>query len=557
MSNYRKKITSKDERPSYIDADGKVDLNKLFTFQPKQLELHRDVLLNGYVYRTLVAPQCLSVGGMRSGKTTGALMFGVNNFCLAFSHCDILVLRRTFKELENGAIADFKTFVPQELYDYDQTKHIATFKHNGSRVVFGHCSDLKERSIRQYLGQAYPFILVDECAQFSPDAWLLLSARNAVNASCEPDVHGNLPTPCMWGLTNPMGIWWDFYHTLWVLGEPWDKSETARKDLNGNWWEMDAGEPVCVRNTADYAYNTSTVFDNPEFIKRNPGYVAQMQAKPKAIRNKWLYGLMEKSEGQYFDCFTEEFHVVDIREDPEIIVWQEWQPVWAGQDWGMSHANATYLFTKALVKSPLTGEYSLKTVCFQEIFVTGGKTYKELASLIAVKAKLPTGKPCKVSAIYFSHEKFNRVMDAHSPADEYSKELRSYGLPAVTRATKDRIGSASFLYNELKNGRLVILDYCKEIITAIPRLQRDPNNLDDVLKINAKSDDAYDGFRLGLYGQLAGKSRPEADRVAEHAKHLDPIARHFYLQRKQNELAARKSTFVEKKSDVRLSLMQQ
>ena len=64
-------------------------------------------------------------------------MYIVMNYSLAYENCDVLVLRRTFKELDSGAIKDFQTFVPPELYKYDQTKHVATFT-NGSRVVFGH-----------------------------------------------------------------------------------------------------------------------------------------------------------------------------------------------------------------------------------------------------------------------------------------------------------------------------------------------------------------------------------------------------------------------------------
>jgi hypothetical protein len=84
------------------------------------------------------------------------------------------------------------------------------------------------------------------------------------------------------------------------------------------------------------------------------------------------------------------------------------------------------------------------------------------------------------------------------------------------------------MYNMLKNGELVILDYCRDIILSIPSLMRDPDNLDDVLKVDAKGDDCYDGFRLGLYGELATKKRPARDIIEEHAKKLDPLAAHFY-----------------------------
>src|SRR5580765_1842375 len=115
------------ERPAYLDANGQIDFNKVFRLQPKQTELLRNVARNGGFYVEPAARQCLSVGGVRSGKTSGWLMYFVQHFCMKYSGCDVLVLRRTFKELESGAIKDFLTFVPKELCKYDQTKHVATF----------------------------------------------------------------------------------------------------------------------------------------------------------------------------------------------------------------------------------------------------------------------------------------------------------------------------------------------------------------------------------------------------------------------------------------------
>jgi len=523
-------------RPSYIDAAGNLDFKLKFKHQPKQLELLRNVTRGGFPYTVTVAPQMLSTGGIRSGKTSGAMMYGVQNYCMKYKNCDILVLRRTFKELESGAIADFKAFMPAELYVYDATKHVATLI-NGSRVVFGHCNNNKDRDIEQYLGQAYAFVLVDECGQFSPEAWLLLYSRNTVNAGCEPDEHGNMPIPCLWGCTNPIGPFYEFYRTLFVQKEPWMKPEDAKLDkTNGTWWVPEAGEWHLLYDPADYAYQRSTVLDNPEQLKRDPGIIARLNSMPKAKRDKFLFGLDGRFEGQYFDVWDESYHTINLREDPDAIIWQHYQPVWAGQDWGISHANAVYLFTKALVKKSVGNDYVMKTVCFQELVVTGGKTHKELASLVAAKAKYPNGQPCVVKYLFFSHEKFARQMDVHAPVFEYSKELKKYGLPAASRATTDRIGSASLMYNLLKNGELVILDYCREIILAIPGLMRDPDNLDDVLKVDAKGDDAYDGFRYGLYGMLSTKGKPAVDVIMDHARTLDPLAKHFFLLKKLSEV---------------------
>ncbi len=529
----RKKITEATERPAYLNADGTLNFSKIFNFQPKQTELLRNTMRNGKLYVQPAAEQNLSVGGIRSGKTCGWLMYFVMHYCLQWKNCNLLVLRRTFKELESGAIADFKTFMPKELYEYDQTTHVATL-HNGSRIVFGHCQNNKDRDIEQYLGQAYPAILVDECGQFSPDAWMMLYSRNIVNAGCEKDEAGNLPIPAIVGCTNPLGPHYEYYRTLFVDQKPWLATDEARRDTDGTWWTPESGEWIKIYDPTRYAYQRSTVMDNPELLARDPGIITRLMSMPKAKRDKMLYGYDGSVEGQYFDCFDPTYHVINLREDPDAIIWQEYQPCWAGQDWGMQHANATYLFTKALVKNSVGDDYRLKTVCFAEVVVTGGKTMDQLASILQAKCILPNGSKVKLKAIYFSHEKFNRQVDSRTPADEYSRALKAVGLPPVTSATRDRIGSASLMYNAIKKGEVVILDVCKEIILAIPSLMRNPDLLDDVLKVDAKGDDCYDGFRYGLYGHLSPRKKPSTDvardRVAE-LKKTDPMAAWFLQQK--------------------------
>lgn len=491
-----------------------------FHFQPKQLELAKSL-----------APKRLAVGGVRSGKTTSALMFGVLRYTTRFEKCDMLVLRRTFRELEAGAITDLKTFLSytdnrgrsQLAFEWNDTKHIATFP-NGSRIFFGSCTHNKERDIEQYLGQGYPFILLDECAQFSPDAYELLIARNTVNASCEPLPDGTMPSPVIWGCTNPIGPYWLYYKTMFVDRKPVGV-EGAVRDADGRWYVDEAGERRCVYNPAEYSCVHSTVLDNPAILKRDPGIISRLNALPPAKRDKLLFGLLDRVEGQYFDSFTHAYHVVNLREDPDAIQWQPHQAVWVGWDWGMGHHNAIYLFTKALVRRP-GGDYKLKTVCFSEV-VTTGKGQGEMVATLISKAKLPgSGLPIRFSAIYFSHEKFARQMELHSPAAVLSDILRGQGQCPVSPATRDRIGRASFLYNQLQIGELVILDTCPDIINALPALQRDPDNLDDVLKVDNKADDCYDAFSYGLFGQL-GNRKKSAEVVAQEKIEAidDPFAR--------------------------------
>jgi hypothetical protein len=519
-----------------------------FQYQPSQKRLFQYASRKGGMYLELKAPQCLEVGGQRSGKTTGKLVFGIENYCMKYKHCDMLVLRRTISELKSGVIEDFFKFFPKDSgwYSYNLTDRIATFK-NGSRLVFGGCENNLEKDIEKYLGQSFPFILLDECSQFSQYAWDLLGMRNLVNVQCEPDEHGNMPTPYIVGCTNPTGPYWTYYHTIFVKQEPWERTEGMRRAKDGRWFREVAGQLVEEYNPKNYAYNHSTVLDNPEYLKRDPGIIKRLQSKPEALRKKFLQGYMDTVEGPYFDCWNEEYHVVDLRSDPYDIRWQDWQPVWAGHDWGIGHWSAAYFFTKAQVKVYKPNgaeEWILKTVCFSEVAPESvGHTNVELADMLNAKAYYPrlpedhpdysriSGKRCKVSTIYFSHEKFSRIMEKHSPADEYSHLLRQRDLPSVSRATMDRIGSAGFMFNELKLGRLVILRTCPGIIMAIPSLQRNKDRLDDVLKVDNKADDRYDAFRYGLYGGLATRKVPTFEKETEYANTLSPMARHFHLRK--------------------------
>jgi len=96
----KKVVKEESARPAYLNADGTLEISKIFKHQPKQTELLEMRTVQGAPYVRALAPQCLSVGGIRSGKTVGVLMYMVMNYTLAYEGCDILILRRTFKELE-------------------------------------------------------------------------------------------------------------------------------------------------------------------------------------------------------------------------------------------------------------------------------------------------------------------------------------------------------------------------------------------------------------------------------------------------------------------------
>ena len=546
------KHTPPRSNPKGLQPDGTFDLTKIWVPTPKQREIE-----------SLTSAQRLLKGGIRSGKTAGALMHDIVYGLLRYPKSNMLVLRRTFPELKAGPIEDFREHCPSgdimvpwngvltPFQTYHQTDHVATF-FNGSRLVFGHCKNGKEDSVQQYLGTAYPWILVDECSQFSPEAWQLLYSRNTVNPECMPDPsqpcggcgdplacgYPCLPVPHITGSTNPFGDYWPWYKAMFVKHEPYEVQEGAKRDSNGRWWDMSDTVPKLVYNPDNYQCIHSTVLDNPHALKKDPHIITRLDGMAPHLRELYLLGYDESGTGQYFQGgFVAERNVVHLKADPDFIQWEEWQPVFGGWDWGLSSSwNALYFFTQAMVKTKVPDkenggfryEYRRKVVCFRE-YVFKDKLAKEVAQIVAASLRYPNGNAAKPAMISFSHEKFARQVEEHSPADVVSQEMINAGLCPVSRGTQNRIGRATLMYQMLAHGQLVILDTCPQIIEAIPNLMADKLVPLDVHKpkTSSKIDDCYDGFSLGLYGYFNPSEKPGILREQEKLDSMDPLSRHF------------------------------
>lgn len=495
--------------------NGTLDVGKLWVPTAKNQIIRRSTARNR-----------LRVGGTGSSKSSDAMMEIVTDFLLRFPGCFALILRTTMPELERSNIPNFKAYVPSELYTYNDTKHIATF-YNGSKLFFSHMQYFTWKEMEAYQSSSFPVIFLDECGGIPMSVWQFFQARNRVNPECQPDQDGNWPIPCMLGATNPIGAYWAEYNDYFVRKKPDGLPEGTKEDKNGRHWSplrkgASTQRPEDWRLEYDpyeWAFIHSTIMDNPHMLAKDPGIVDRLNAMPKELRDKLLDGLLDTTVGQYFDCFDPNFDVINLREDPDAIIWQYWQPRWLGWDWGRAHWNAVFWFTKALVRRA-GGEYKTKTVLFRE-YVDRGRDYIEMADIVTKMTRigLPGAteedraqrKACDYQTAYFSHEKFAKQMEQEAPAAKLTKYLMDRGMAGVTRGTTDRVGRATLMYHMLKCRELVILDSCPEVIRAIPQCTRDEDNLEDVLKVDTKADDCYDGASLGLFGELGSNAKPQEE----------------------------------------------
>lgn len=499
---------------------------------PKQLSLH-----------TSPAKNLLGIGGNFSGKSLFLIGEALYN-CLEYPGANVLLLRKSFKELDKGLIQDFKATVPRELYSYNDSKHIATFRDNGAQLFFGHCATGSEKDLSQYLSAAFVFIGIDELGQFSYQAYDFLRSRNRVNKGCQPSVQtGLLPYCRMGGATNPFGPGYGWIKRVWIDHKPVSQLGHVEKGEDGIYYQSTHGGVIPVFDPQDYFYVHSTILDNPFALERDPDAINKLMQLAPALRQKALYGDLNSIAGTYFQNFTQDRHVLSLPRDHDKLQRESWQPIWISIDWGLAHHSVIYWHTRAKVLG-LDGKTWRPIVLTFKEKIVNEMGHLDLAKAIA---DFTTNEERQqVKHIFLSPERFARQHDpdrARTVANEMGEEFHDLGMPRPTRANNRRVDGWVFMYNLLEADEWMILGQCPELIAALETRVRNEKNLEDVMKIEDIGDDCVDSARYGLHTMLGEKGKPEEVKYQERLAQIkDPMAQRIYAYEqhlKQQEKASK------------------
>lgn len=434
-------------------------------------------------------------GGAAGPGKSRAIIEEAHTQALECANSDVLVLRRTFKELEASIISQFMRYVPYKQVGakYNGGEHVCHYP-NGSRLIFGYCRS--ENDVYQYQGGAYLFIGFDELTLFTMKQWQYLTSRNRAEGKLyTAGPNKGLPAfACMAGASNPGNTGHAFCKALWIEKRPAPGMERASE-----------------YNPANYEFIPALIDDNPIYAN-DTEYRSTLEALPEMLRRAFLLGDWNIFAGQYFDIFQRGTHTVP----PEQLQSKPWFPIWISIDWGFEHNAAVYWHRQ-------NGD---RTETFREI-VVNHHTPVQLAQKIVDamrdrdKYDQPTGKITeKIQEVFLSAE----TWDSHSWGEHSIPELmgdvfREAGMPHPTPADNDRVGGWLLMYQLLQQECWVISDACPRLIDTIPMMTRDvEKNIEDCQKVDG--DDPPDAARYGLKSKLSPGRKPVGVRVAERVAEL-------------------------------------
>lgn len=362
-------------------------------------------------------------GGARGGGKSWAIDRKAPLMALQYSGIKILLLRRTYKDLERNHVRALEPLL-SGIAKYSRQEKCFRFP-NGSILELGYCAS--ESDVLQYQGQEYDVIFVDEATQFTEFQFETLTA-------C---LRGANSFPKRMYLTcNPGGV-----------GHEWVKRLFISRKYKGS------------ENPEDYTFVPATIEDNKILLESDPGYVNMLNNLSNGLRQAWRDGNWDMLAGQYFSEFDRNIHVIEPFEIPKH--WKRYRTI----DYGLDCLACLWLAIDE------HGNY----------FVY--REYAEEDKVISVGAHDITDLSTDESIIYTvaPDDLWARSQEsAKSKADIF----RENGL-TLLKGNRNR-ETGWLAVKELlavKNGdsRLKIFSNCTELIECIPALQRDARRPTDCM----------------------------------------------------------------------------
>jgi hypothetical protein len=446
-----------------------IEIGGTWYYQPqdKQREFHEAILnreVNGY-------RDFLYGGAARGGKSIALRWEGHRN-CLHYPRLRGLLIRSSFPELERSHLAQLPFDLPGEILSYNSQKHVAHYM-NESVLEFGY-GDRKE-DFKQYLSAEYDFILIDELTTIPFEFSYLLRSR--LTASRKEFI------------------------PFWACAtNPGDKAHVDVRNYFVKKTVKDA-ERFPKYDKKEIFFLPATVYDNKIVMARDPGELRRLQQLSKKDQQKFLFGNWDIFEGQFFDEFFSDIHVVKPENYLPYSALLNFNCV-AGMDYG-NYSAVEYQAKNYDGNVIVFDEWTdIKSVRSEKV-----KTLKKFAQerglgKLRIEADTNMWVPDQFDASY-KHDPAADFIAEGLQLVKVSKNVsraennRGYRI-ACNDAVRDYLHWAGDGAGSLTvKPRLLIYERCAKLVETLPLLLTDEKDQEDVAD-QGDLDTWYDAFKMGF-----------------------------------------------------------
>lgn len=417
-----------------------------YVAQPKQLLFHAAARAcdkpNG--------PTEIGFGGARGPGKSHAMLAQIGlDDCQRQPGLKALILRKVGKAVRESVQDMVPRIFHQVAHQFNRSDGTISFA-NDSRIILGHYKD--ERDVDNYLGLEYDIIGIEEATTLS-------AKKDEIIGTCLRTSKSNW-RPRKYSTTNPGGI-----------GHQWYKKRYIDPFRSGN--------EITTR------FIPATSADN-RFL--NPEYRLTLDRLVGWMRKAWRDGDWNISAGQFFTNWNESAHIID-----RVEVGSAW-PMWLGFDYGYNHWTICYLLTQ-------TDDGVIIALDEHAARRTQIATHIELLDAMLTRNNV---RKDRLTAMVAGHDIFSKDQNGKTIADEYAIGGYRFTPAAISRINgaaemTARLGEIPALPPTLK-----ITQRCTRLIECLSNLQHDPDNPEDVLKVDCDpdtgdgGDDPYDALRYGI-----------------------------------------------------------
>lgn len=413
-------------------------------------------------------------GGARGGGKSWAMRRKFVLLALSYSGLKLLLMRRTFAELEGNHIVPLLEEL-NGFAKYSAEKRVFVFP-NGSRIKLGYCDS--DADVMQYQGQEYEVIGFEEATQFTEYQMTTIAACNRTTRSdFKPRIYYTM---------NPGGPGHDYMKRLFI-----DRIYKTDKH----------GQPV--EKPEDYLFIPAKVYDNRALMESNPEYIDNLRELPERLREAYLNGDWDVIEGQFFSEFDREKHVVEpFRVESD---WTKFRAI----DWGFNDPCCVLW----LAVAPDQYIYVYREVYMKQVLAG------DMARLICKLSERES-----ISYTVASPDMWQRRGTADVMGGENIAETFMHNGVCLIRADNSRENGWQRVRENLAltadgTPHLQIFNTCTNLIRTLPLLPTSKKNSNDVA--DGCDDHAPEALRYGLMSRPSYIAPKQANRRAR--RKMDPF----------------------------------